>query len=210
MSLRFPPIMISQPLNRRAILVTRQGDCNRTMARSKGGTVRRLYLMRHGKAEAGMPSGGGDLERSLVGRGRRESRRVGAFCRDQAPPPTLTLCSPSRRTRQTCESFCEGFGEVLPQRVVDGIYMGSPTALLYAVAEAGGSEPGVLVVGHNPGLHALALMLGRYGPGPAYARLSARFPTAALAVFETGIESWSAFRAERARLVDFRMAKELG
>ncbi len=201
--------MISQSPERRAILVTRPGECNRTMVRGKGDGVRRLYLMRHGKAEAGMPPGGGDLERALVGRGRRESRRVGAFCRDQALPPTLILCSPSRRTRQTCESFCEGFGEALPQRVVDGIYMGSPTALLYAVAEAG-SEPGVLVVGHNPGMHALALMLGRHGPGPAYARLSSRFPTAALAVFETGIESWAAFRAGSARLVDFRMAKELG
>ena len=202
--------MISQSPERRAILVARPGECNRTiMAPGKGGTVRRLYLMRHGKAEAGMPPGG-DLERALVGRGRRESRRVGAFCRDQARPPTLILCSPSRRTRQTCESFCEGFGEVLPRRVAEGIYMGSPAALLHALAEAGGGEPGVLLVGHNPGLHALALMLGRHGPGPAYARLSSRFPTAALAVFETGVETWSAFRAESARLVDFRLAKELG
>lgn len=202
--------MISLSPERRAILVARPGECNRTMVRGEGDGVRRLYLMRHGKAEAGIPPGGGDLERALVGRGRRESRRVGAFCRDQAQPPTLILCSPARRTRQTCESFCEGFGEVLPQRVVDGIYMASPTALLHAVAEAGGGEPGILVVGHNPGLHALALMLGRHGPGPAHARLSSRFPTAALAVFETGVESWSAFRAGSARLVDFRLAKELG
>ena len=125
--------------------------------------MRRLYLMRHGKAQAGMPPGGGDLERALVGRGRKESRGMGAFCHDQAQPPTLILCSPSRRTVETCESFCEGFGESLPRRIVDGIYMGSPSALLYAVAEAGGSEPGVLLIGHNPGIHALALALGRHG-----------------------------------------------
>ena len=171
--------------------------------------MRRLYLMRHGKAEAGMPPGGGDRERSLVARGRRESRRMGAFCRDQAQPPTLILCSPARRTMETCESFREGFGESLPQRVTDSIYMGSPEGLLYAVAEAGGSEAGVLVIGHNPGLHALALALGRRGPGPDFARLSTRFPTAALAIFETGIDSWAAFRAESARLVDVKIAKEL-
>ena len=74
---------------------------------------------------------------------------------------------------------------------------------------AGGSEAGVLVIGHNPGMHALALALGRRGPGPAYARLSTRFPTAALAVFQTGIDSWAALRPESATLVDFRMAKEL-
>ena len=168
----------------------------------------RLYLMRHGKAEAGMPPGG-DLERALTGRGRRESRRMGTFCRDQAAPPTLILCSPSRRTMETAESFCEGFGDVLPRRMVDGIYMGSPESLLYTVAEDGGAEAGVLVIGHNPGIHALALGLGRRGPGPAYARLSTRFPTAALAIFETDIDNWAALRAGSARLVDFRMAKEL-
>ena len=171
--------------------------------------MRRLYLMRHGKAQAGMPPGGGDLERALVDRGRKESQRMGAFCREQAQPPTLILCSPSRRTVETCESFCEGFGEDLPRRIVDGIYMGSPSALLYAVAEAGGDEPGVILIGHNPGIHALALALGRRGPGPAHRRLSTRFPTAALAVFETGIDDWAAFRAESAALVAFKTAKEM-
>ena len=171
--------------------------------------MRRLYLMRHGKAQAGMPPGGGDRERALVERGRRESRWMGALCREQARPPTLILVSPARRTMETCESFCEGFGATLPQKVVDGIYMGSPGSLLYAIAEAGGGEAGVLVIGHNPGMHALALALGQRGPGPAYARLSTRFPTAALAIFETGIDSWAALRPESATLVDFKMAKEL-
>ena len=171
--------------------------------------MRRLYLMRHGKAQAGMPPGGGDLPRARVGRGRKESQWMGDFCRDQAQPPTLILCSPSRRTVETCDSFCEGFGESLPRRVMDGIYMGSPSALLYAVAEAGGSEAGVLVIGHNPGIHALALTLGGRGPGPAHAQLSTRFPTAALAVFETGIDDWAALRAGSARLVAFKIPKAM-
>ena len=170
--------------------------------------MRRLYLMRHGKAEAGIPAGG-DRARALTGRGRRESRRMGAFCRAQDPPPTLILCSPSRRTVETGEAFCDGFGERLPLRVDEHLYMGSPVELMGAVAEAGGAEAGVIVIGHNPGLHALALALGRRGPGPDYARLSTRFPTAALAVFETGIDDWAAFRAESARLAAFKTAKEL-
>ena len=87
--------------------------------------------------------------------------------------------------------------------------MGSPGSLLYTIAESGGTEAGVIVIGHNPGLHALALALGRHGPGPAYARLATRFPTAALAVFETGIDDWAAFRAESARLIDVKMAREM-
>ena len=110
---------------------------------------------------------------------------------------------------ETSEAFCEGFGESLPQRLIDDIYMGSPSALLYAVAEAGGTEGGVLVIGHNPGIHALALSLGRHGPGPVLTRLSSRFPTAALAIFETGLDDWAALRAGSAQLVDFRTAKEM-
>ncbi len=179
-----------------------------TGERDRGDGVRRLYLMRHGKAEAGIPAGG-DFARTLTGRGRRESRRMGAFCRAQDRPPTLILCSPSRRTVETGEAFCDGFGENLPLRVDEHLYMGSPVELMSAVAATGGAEAGIIVIGHNPGLHAFALALGRRGPGPHHARLSVRFPTAALAVFETGIDDWAAFTAGSARLVDFRMAKEL-
>ena len=55
----------------------------------------------------------------------------------------------------------------------------------------------------------LALALGRHGPGPAQARLSTRFPTAALAIFETGIDDWAAFRDGSARLAAFKMPKEM-
>ena len=201
--------MISQALEGARFWARLPPIANGEYWRDRGDRVRRLYLMRHGKAQAGMPPGGGDRERALVERGRRESRWMGAYCRDQSQPPTLILVSPARRTMETAESFCEGFGETLPQKVADGIYMGSPGSLLYTIAESGGTEAGVIVIGHNPGLHALALGLGRHGPGPAYARLSARFPTAALAVFETGIDDWAAFRAESARLVDVKMAKEM-
>lgn len=170
--------------------------------------MRRLYLMRHGKAQAGLPPGG-DRDRALVEKGRRTSRRVGAFCRDRERPPTFTLCSPARRAIETCDAFCAGFGSDLPRQVADGLYPGDPEALLRAIAEIGDARDSALLVGHNPGLQSLALALGRLEPGPALARLRARFPPAALAVFETGAGGWAAF-ASGARLVAYATAKELG
>ena len=171
--------------------------------------MRRLYLMRHGKAEAGMPPGG-DRDRALIEKGRRTSHRIGAFCRDQDHPPTLALCSPSRRTMETYEFFCEGLRESVLRRVVDDLYMGGPETLLHAVMQADDRHDALLLIGHNPGLQSLAIALGRRGPGPAFARLSARFPPAALAIFETGVDRWAAFTSKSARLVRFTTAKELG
>lgn len=170
--------------------------------------MRRLYLMRHGKAQAGLPPGG-DRDRALVEKGRRTSRRVGAFCRGRERPPAFVLCSPARRAIETCDAFCEGFGGALPRRVADGLYPGSPDALLRAVAEIKDAHESALLVGHNPGLQSLAVALGRLEPGPALARLGARFPPAALAIFETGGGDWAAF-AHGARLVAYSTAKALG
>lgn len=168
--------------------------------------MRRLYLMRHGKAQAGLPPGG---DRALVEKGRRTSRRVGAFCRGRERPPTFVLCSPARRAVETCDAFCAGLGSALPRQVVDGLYPGGPEALLRAVAELGAAHESALLVGHNPGLQTLAIALSRLEPGPAAARLRARFPPAALAVFETGAGGWAGF-ASGARLVAYATAKELG
>ena len=153
---------------------------------------------------------GGDRDRALIEKGRWTSRRIGAFCRDQDRPPTLVLCSPSRRTLETCEFFCEGLRESVRRRVVDGLYAGSPETLLRAVTQASDRHDAVLLIGHNPGLQSLAIALGRHGPGPAFARLSGRFPPAALAIFETGVDRWAAFASESARLVRFTTVKELG
>ncbi len=171
--------------------------------------MRRFYLLRHGKAEAGLPAGG-DRARALTGRGRRASRRVGAFCRESAGPPTLALCSPARRTVETCRQFREGFGEGLAERILEELYMGSPGTLLRAIQEADDAHESLILIGHNPGLQGLAAAMGAHGPGPAFARLAASFPTAALAVFETGVERWAALAPESARLATFVTPRDLG
>ena len=71
------------------------------------------------------------------------------------------------------------------------------------------SDGAVLVIGHNPGLHELAIALGA-PDSPSYRALaSGKFPTTARASFAVDA-SWAALRRSRHRLTDYVTAKSLG
>ncbi len=48
----------------------------------------------------------------------------------------------------------------------------------------------LLVIGHNPGMHNLALKVTERGPKRYLDLLEEKFPTCALAVLECDIDSW--------------------
>jgi phosphohistidine phosphatase len=68
------------------------------------------------------------------------------------------------------------------------------------LTESAGS---VLLIGHNPGLHSLALTLAADGGA-----LAEGFPTAALAVLRVG-GAWEALRPHHAKLIDYQTPKSL-
>ena len=59
--------------------------------------MRRLMLLRHGKADR--HSAGGDRERPLTRRGEEDARRAGEFIRDLGAKPDLAVASNARRAR---------------------------------------------------------------------------------------------------------------
>jgi phosphohistidine phosphatase len=77
------------------------------------------------------------------------------------------------------------------------------------LAQVDDRESSVLVIGHNPGLHELALRLARHGDNEARARLREGFPTAALAVLELAITRWDEIRAGCGMLVELRVPRDL-
>ncbi|MFC5834263.1 SixA phosphatase family protein [Nonomuraea insulae] len=115
--------------------------------------MRTLIVLRHAKA-AHVP-GLADRERPLTDRGERDARRAGAEIRAAGLDPDAVLCSPALRTRRTAElAFPEG--EISYER---DIYEAYPEELLELVRR---SDPGlatVVLCGHNPGVHELALGL---------------------------------------------------
>lgn len=168
--------------------------------------MKTLLLLRHAKSgwnEAGQD----DHERTLTARGRRAAELVSLYVAQRGDPPSLVLCSTARRALETLEPLRRRLG--VPFEADRALYLAEPDAILARVAEVNDRESGVLVVGHNPGLHELALLLANSGDGEARARLREGFPTAALAVLQLDIEHWDEIRPRCAALAELRVPKDL-
>src|SRR5690606_1895601 len=116
--------------------------------------MQRLILMRHAKAEASAP--GGDVDRALSERGRRDAAAMGRALAERGLKPDVALVSGARRTRDTWDAVSDFFGDV-DMTVSNGLYNASADVLRRAV-EAAEDEAGcLLLIAHNPGVHQLAV-----------------------------------------------------
>jgi phosphohistidine phosphatase len=149
-----------------------------------------LSLLRHAKSSWADPELE-DHERPLAKRGTKAAGAMGAFIARQGLRPDLVLCSGSVRTRATLALVLPELGAPPPQVVYDDdLYMAKPAALLARVHKVKNDVRHAMLVGHNPGLHALALELTGKGNRKDVAALATKFPTAALAVLSFKAEKW--------------------
>lgn len=167
--------------------------------------MRRLLLLRHAKSDR--PAGVPDLDRPLDARGRAAAPRMGAYLASEGLHPDLALVSPARRTRETWEAVAAALGAV-PSEIVGAIYEAPPEALLAAIRARPDSAGTLILVGHNPGLEALADGLVASGPREARDRMAKGFPTGALAVIVFEAEGWHAVGRD-GRLERFIRPKDL-
>jgi phosphohistidine phosphatase len=157
----------------------------------------RLWLLRHAKAAP--IEAGSDRDRKLTGKGERAAREIGAWAAGRHLAPDLVLCSPAARTRQTLALLIE-FLEGRPEIDYDEtLYLADVPALLARLRLVPETRQAVLVVGHNPGLHALGLMLLRSGGGALARRLATGMPTGTLAGFALD-GPWAELDARAGRL----------
>ncbi|NEX92164.1 histidine phosphatase family protein [Caulobacter sp. 17J65-9] len=143
----------------------------------------RLILFRHAKAERAAPSGD-DHDRSLTERGREDARLMGQVLADAGVKPDLALVSDAQRTRQTWTEAARAFDGVA-LRLEGRLYNAGTQALRAAIEEVEDQAGTVVLVGHNPGIHSLAVELlveGAAAPS-TIEKLRSKFPTATAAVF---------------------------
>jgi phosphohistidine phosphatase len=124
--------------------------------------LRLLYLLRHAKSSWGDP-GLEDRDRPLNSRGRRAARLVAEHLRAEGVSPELVLCSASLRTRQTLAAILPALDGEVEARIEDALYSAGAEELLERLRSVPASTSSVLVIGHNPGLHELALSLAGTG-----------------------------------------------
>jgi len=145
--------------------------------------MERLILMRHGKAERHAQSGG-DFERALADSGRADAAVMGQVLARTGVAPDLVLVSSARRTRETAERVAPNFPAARVEHLRD-LYHADPEDIVQVIETHGESAATVMVVGHNPGLHELALRLALQGQAsPVHTnKLRSRFPTSTTVVF---------------------------
>ncbi|MFI1676038.1 SixA phosphatase family protein [Streptomyces sp. NPDC020607] len=163
-------------------------------------STRRLVLLRHARAETSDDS---DRERPLTERGRKDAPVAGRRLATSGILPDLALCSTAARCR---EAWKLAVAE-LPQRprtvYEDRLYEASLGELIALASETSDEVADLLLVGHNPGMHALADALAGEAEGDLLPRLNrSGFPTASIAVL-TFSGSWKSVEHGVARLVAF-------
>lgn len=174
--------------------------------------MRRLMLFRHAKTERDAPSGR-DQERRLDERGHEDAARLGDFLAHHPPFPDLVLVSTAVRARQTWELAWEAMRDRVPEPVVElvpELYAAEVVQLLHNIRLAEASDPKrLMLVGHNPGMHELALALTGGGDKTARDELAHNLPTAGLAVLDFDTNDWTDVAFGRGKLVQFVTPKLL-
>lgn len=163
--------------------------------------MRRLLLLRHAKTERAEP-GERDRDRKLTARGRADAPLIGAYMARHRLIPDLALVSPATRAEETWELVATALKRTPRVQKEARIYNASLPTLMALISEAR-DAPTLLVVGHNPGLHDLAVQLAASGEREARENLKEKLPTAGLVVLDFPFDEWSALDRGSGRLERF-------
>jgi phosphohistidine phosphatase len=152
--------------------------------------MRQLLLLRHAKSAWDNPKLA-DRQRPLNERGRRAAVTMRRAMRELGLTPDMVLVSTARRTMETLDAL-EPWDDAPLIEPMDALYLATAPQMLAVLHEVAETVRSVLLIGHNPGLHELAMTLA--GPaglaGDAGRRLSQGFPTGALADFVVAGHWW--------------------
>jgi phosphohistidine phosphatase len=171
--------------------------------------MRQLLLLRHAKS-SWEDSNLTDHDRPLDPEGQSAAKALRASIARLGLRPQLILVSSARRTRETLELLGPLAGSPRTIRSSD-LYLASPRQILDEVVTIQADITSILVIGHNPGLHDLAMLLtGAHAMSlgrPESKRLARGFPTAALAEFSVAGD-WRGL-PDGARLIRFLTPHDL-
>lgn len=142
--------------------------------------MKTLLLLRHAKSSWKKPDAP-DHERPLNKRGKKEAPRVGKYLHENNLVPDLVLSSTARRAHDTAQAVAEASGFDGQVDLYQDLYMSDAASYLDILRCLPDEANRVLVVGHNPDVEALLVLL---------TEVTEHMATAALAVIDLPISSW--------------------
>lgn len=167
--------------------------------------MHQLLLLRHAKSSWSVPSGdaaaASDRERPLNARGRRSAALLREAMRGLGLAPDLILVSPAARTMETMFAL-EPWDDTPLIDPLDELYLASEKQLLETLRAVAETVRTVLMIGHNPGMHDLAMTLtDRVGSADKLVHnVMAGYPTATLVEFSLA-GPWARLNAGGGRLL---------
>lgn len=171
--------------------------------------MKTLTLLRHAKSGWNDPVAR-DFDRPLNDRGRRAAQTMGRHMRALGLVFDCVVASPAVRVIETLAEVGEGYGKAIEPEWDRRIYLASGMTLLDVVMSLPEDADRVLMVGHNPGLEDLALMLVPDAAGDDLRdALETKYPTATLAEMTLDIDRWADAAAGAATLDRFVRPRDL-
>lgn len=171
--------------------------------------MKRLTLFRHAKSGWDEPVAR-DFDRPLNAKGKRAARTMGEWLRAQGATFDQITGSPAIRVVETLENLSLGLGETLAPAWDRRVYLASASTLLDVVQEAPDGAASLMLVGHNPGLEELALLLVPECADDAVRnQVEEKFPTATIAEIAFDVARWDDVRPNGGALTRFVRPRDL-
>ncbi len=172
--------------------------------------MKKIILMRHAKSSRADPTAE-DIDRPLNARGRISAATMGAWLAEQDVHPDHVILSPARRSSETWDrlkTFIGRKGKAQAQATKEA-YMASPDQLLAILQKSPDAAETVFLIGHQPGIGALARKLANGSVPSNCSRAFREFPTAATAILTADIKEWSKLKYGKAEFNKFALPKEV-
>jgi phosphohistidine phosphatase len=155
----------------------------------------RLFLLRH--AEAAFSTE--DYARPLSEKGQRDVAYLAEKLINKDMIPDYVICSPARRTFETCDILLKtlpSISTIYP----DNIYGASVDELFQAIKKTDESYKSLLIVGHNPGIQALACMLTDKNGHDAFSSSLYSYRPCTFSSIECPINGWNDLETDKNKL----------
>jgi phosphohistidine phosphatase len=128
------------------------------------------------------------------------------WARKHAVSPQLVICSSAARAQQTLRLVLPSLGE--PEVWVEvTLYAAAAETLLARIRALPDEVDEAMLVGHNPGLMDVLLLLA--APGKLRERAAVNVPTGAFAELEADVGRWVEVTPGEARLTRFVVPRQL-
>ena len=154
--------------------------------------------MRHGKSDWNTGASS-DFERPLAKRGKKATKLIGKWLKQNKLIPDYIVSSPAYRAQQTAIGICKAIKNVEATISWEPRIYGAETEIfLDVLADCPQDKKRVMLIGHNPGLEMLVYYLaGETFESP---HDDNPMPTAALAVFDMP-DKWEILDAGAGQLI---------